>query len=76
MAPLFDPELTDLFSAVNIHVNWPAILAAGSHMSRVRLDPAGQLTLESTLVPWFFRNGEPVCHSPERQYPGLGSVPT
>jgi hypothetical protein len=72
MAPQFNPELNELFLAVNMQVNWRAIVTAGSYISRARLSSTGPLTLSCALVPWFIRNDVPVCHDPARQYPGLG----
>src|ERR1700733_11223831 len=71
MPPLFNPELERLFGGANLNIEWRAIVTAGSYVSRAYLSHIGPLELGCVFVPWFTRDGEPVCHASDRQYPGL-----
>lgn len=64
MAPNIDMGLTQLFQHVDkdLYVNWHAIAAAGSHISRVHLSRSGRRRLDDVLISWYTRDGLPVCH--------------
>jgi hypothetical protein len=72
MAPLFNPELTNLFGGIrDLVINWLAIAAVGSRVSRKCLSRTEPLNLGCVFVPWFTYDGAPVCHLKDRpQYPG------
>src|SRR4029077_16939935 len=65
MASPYNPEFNDLFCIRDLQINWPAIAAAGSCMSLIKLSRSGPLTLKSAFVAWHTRYGEPVL-LPER----------
>lgn len=71
MAPLFNPELDGLFGQANLSINWRGIVATGCYVSRAYLSRNGAFRLEDVFLTWFMRNGHPVCHIADRQYPGL-----
>jgi hypothetical protein len=57
-------ELDNLLADANLPINRPALIDGGYSISSISLSPAGPLTLESgcIFVPWFTRDGFPVCH--------------
>jgi hypothetical protein len=61
MAPPYDPLLTSLFGNIrDLQINWPAIAAADSRISLIKLSRTGPVTLGDVFVAWYTRNGEPI----------------
>ena len=72
--PKLDNEAEELFRAVDNDlggVNWHAIVAANSTVSRVQMSFSDG-KFHAVFVPWYTRDGAPVCHDQRRVGPSWG----
>lgn len=77
MAPKLDRAVEALFRRVDkdLAVNWHAIIAANSRVSRVSLSSSGKRKLDDVFVPWHTSGGLPVSHGTvdQAQFPQVHS---
>lgn len=66
-------ELRALLASVNICINLERLIAASPRVSNLRLTRSSKIIINDLIVPWYTRDGQPVCHDlgriDRRRYP-------